>query len=287
MGRAEKEKFQKGKMKKNIPTFVKWVGGKKQLIEQFKQLLPKKIERYAEPFVGGGAVAFYILKTYKPKEIILSDNNEELINCYKVIRKNVEELIKLLKKYKNEHNKEVYYQVRAEDPKLLSDVSRAARFIYLNKTCFNGLYRVNSKGQFNVPIGDYKNPAICPEKDLREISKFLKNAVIKQLPFEKVLEYAKKGWFIYFDPPYYPLKKGKSFTTYTKEKFLDEEQKHLAAVFKKLDKKSCEVMLSNSDTEFIETLYKGYCINRVKAARMISSVGTGRGKISELVITNY
>jgi DNA adenine methylase len=270
-----------------VPTFVKWAGGKKQLLGQFNSIFPQKIERFFDPFVGGGAVAFYIIKRYNPKEVFISDVNKELINAFLVIKNNVEELIKLLKEYKKKHNKKTYYEIRAQDPKLLSVVSRAGRFIYLNKTCFNGLYRVNSKGQFNVPIGSYKNPAICPEKDLRESSKLLKNVKIKAMSFERVLAHAKKGDFIYFDPPYYPLKKGRSFTTYTKDNFLEQEQKKLADVFKKLTQKSCKVMLSNSDTEFIKSLYKPYKINFVRARRMINCNSFGRGKINELVITNY
>jgi DNA adenine methylase len=273
-------------MAKEVPTLVKWAGGKKQLLEQFKKYFPKKIDRYFDPFVGGGAITFYILKKYKPKKVFISDINEELINVYKIVKNDVEELIKLLKQYKKLHNKEVYYNVRAEDSKLLSDVSRAGRFIYLNKTCFNGLYRVNSKGGFNVPIGSYKNPLICGEEDLREISNILKNVKIEAVSFEKVLSYAKKGDFVYFDPPYYPLKKS-SFTTYTKGNFLEEEQKQLAKVFKKLDEKGCNVMLSNSDTKFIKNLYKDSSINFVKATRMINCNAKKRGKINEVVITNY
>lgn len=274
-------------MKKEIPLFVKWAGGKKQLLNQFKQFFPEKIDRYFEPFVGGGAIAFYIIKNHNPKEVIISDVNEELINAYNVIKSNVDELIDLLKEYKLKHNKETYYSIRVEDPSLLSNVSRAARFIYLNKTCFNGLYRVNSKGQFNVPMGSYKNPSILTEKNLREISQLLKNVKIKTESFEKVLNYAKKEDFIYLDPPYYPLKKGKSFTTYTKDNFLEKEQKQLADVFWKLDKKGCKVMLSNSDTSFIKNLYGNYNISIVKASRMINCEGSGRGKINEIVVTNY
>jgi len=274
-------------MKKDIPTFVKWAGGKKQLIEQFQQFFPKKIEKYVEPFVGGGAVAFHILKNHKPKDVIISDSNEELINVYKMIKYNVEELIEILEDYKEAHNKENYYKIREQDSKKLSNLYKAAKFIYLNKTCFNGLYRVNSKGQFNVPIGSYKNPGICPKEKLREISKLLKNVKIKHLSFEKIMDYTQKGDFIYFDPPYHPLKKGKSFTTYTKDKFLEDEQKLLSEIFKKLNNKGCKVMLSNSDTEFIKELYKGFNINIVKATRMINSKGEGRGKINELVVTNY
>ena len=271
----------------NIPTFVKWAGGKRQLIEQFKPFFPKNIERYFEPFVGGGAVAFHIIKSYNPKQIIISDINEELINCYGIIKDNVEALIKSLKSHKANHSKEYYYKVRASDPKQLSNLERASRFIYLNKTCFNGLYRVNSKGQFNVPIGSYVNPTIVFEKNLREISELLKDIKIKVMSFDKVTEYAKKGDFIYFDPPYYPLKKGKNFTTYTKEVFLEKEQEKLADVFKQLDKKGCQVMLSNSDSEFIKGLYKGYRIDIVKAKRMINCDAKGRGAINEVVVTNY
>lgn len=274
-------------MKNQIPTFVKWAGGKKQLIEQFKPLFPSKIKRYIEPFVGGGAILFYILKNYNPKEVVILDINGELINAYEVIRDDVENLIKELKKLKKLHNKETYYKIRAEDPKLLSKLTRASRFIYLNKTCFNGLYRVNSKDVFNVPIGSYKNPLICPEEDLKEISKLLKNVTIVKGSFEECLKYAKKDTFVYFDPPYYPLKKGKSFTTYTKGNFLDKEQKQLKEVFNKLDKKGCKVMLSNSDVKFIKDLYKDYNINFVDATRMINCDGKGRGKIKELVIRNY
>lgn len=274
-------------MKKKVPTFIKWAGGKKQLIFQFKRFFPEEIKRYLEPFVGGGAIAFYIIKNYKPKEVIISDINKELMNAYKVIKNNPKELIKLLKKYKKEHNKEEYYRIRGENSSLLSNVSRAARFIYLNKTCFNGLYRVNSKGQFNVPMGSYKNPSIVMEKELREISKLLKKVKLKVMSFERVSKIAKRGDFIYLDPPYYPLKKGKSFTTYTKDNFLEKEQEQLAEIFKKLDKKGCKVMLSNSDTKFIKNLYRDYKISFVKARRMINCEGSGRGKIKEIVVTNY
>lgn len=272
---------------KNIPTFVKWAGGKKQLIEQFKPFFPEKIDRYFEPFVGGGAVAFYLLKNHPEiKKIFLSDINEELITTYSVIKSNLEELINLLKEYKKQHSKEFYYEIRSQNIKTLNKVQIATRFIYLNKTCFNGLYRVNSKGGFNVPMGKYKNPLICPEADLREISKCLKKDDMKVSQFYDAVREAKKGDFIYFDPPYYPLKRD-SFTTYTKEQFLEKEQEKLKEVFSQLDKKGCKVMLSNSDTTFIRELYKGYHINIVKATRMINRDATKRGKINEVVITNY
>lgn len=273
-------------MKINTPTFVKWAGGKKQLLKQFNSYFPKKINRYFDCFIGGGAVAFYIIKKYKPNEVFISDINEELINTLNIIKTDVESLIVELKKLKSTHNEENYYKIRAKDPKTFSNLNRASRFIYLNKTCFNGLYRVNSKGGFNVPIGSYKNPLICPEEDLREISGLLKNAKIEVKQFYEILEEVKKDDFVYLDPPYYPLKK-ESFTTYTKDKFLDEEQIMLKEVFEKLDKKGAKVMLSNSDSQFIKDLYKDYHINFVKATRMINCDATKRGKINEIVVTNY
>lgn len=270
-----------------VPTFVKWAGGKKQLLSQFAEHFPKKIDRYFEPFVGGGAVALYVLQNHQPKEAYLSDINPELVNCYNVIKDSPAELIHALKEYKKEHSKEVYYKIRDQNPTELSSLQRAARFIYLNKTCFNGLYRVNSEGKFNVPMGSYTNPTVCPEQEIIEISKLLKDVKINERPFEKIADQARKGDFVYFDPPYYPLQKGKSFTTYTKDKFLEKEQEELARVFKELDKRGCKVMLSNSDTEFIRNLYKEYEPKVVKANRMINSDGKGRGKINELVIKNY
>jgi len=270
-----------------IPTFVKWAGGKTQLISQFTKFFPVKIERYFDVFVGGGAVAFYIMQKYKPKEVFISDINEELINTYEVIRESLAELIKSLKEHKQKHNKEYYYKIRALNPESLNKVEKAGRFIYLNKSCFNGLYRVNSKGGFNVPIGSSKSPAIVQEEDLTLISKLLKNVTIKAMSFEKILDYAKRGDFCYFDSPYFPLKKGKSFTTYTKDNFLEKEQERLAEVYRELDKRGCKLMLSNSDTDFIKNLYGGYKIKIVKANRMINCNGNDRGKINEIVVLNY
>ncbi|MFW6285905.1 MAG: DNA adenine methylase [Nanoarchaeota archaeon] len=273
-----------------IPKFVKWVGGKGQLLEQFKPLFPKNIERYIEPFLGSGAVFFYIIQKYKPKKIIISDINEELINTYEIIKDDVERLIVELKQHKEYHmveGKKYYLTIRAVDVNKLPKLERAARFIYLNKTCFNGLYRVNSKGKFNVPMGSYKNPEIVNEEKLRLVSNLLQKVTIKVMSFEKVLNLAKKGDFVYFDPPYYPLKNKKSFTTYTKDVFLEKEQEKLAKLFKKLDKKECYVMLSNSDTKFIKDLYSEYNIDFVQATRMINCNGDKRGKINEIVVRNY
>ena len=268
-------------------VFIKWAGGKKQLLSQFENYFPRKIERYFEPFVGGGAVAFHIIQKYNPKKVYLSDINEDLVNCYNVVKNNVEELIVLLKNYKNQHSKEFYYQMREKEPDYLNKIERAARFIYLNRTCFNGLYRVNSKGKFNVPMGSYKNPNICPESDLRYISKLLKNAVIETKQFYDAVKTVSEGDFVYFDPPYDPLPGSKSFTTYTKDNFLKEEQKKLSQVFDSLVSKKALVMLSNSDTDFIKDLYKAHNVSFVKATRMINSDASKRGKINEVVVTNY
>ncbi len=274
----------------DTPRFVKWAGGKQQLIEQFKPLFPKKFNNYFEPFVGSGAVAFYILQRYKPKKVLLSDINAELINAYNIIKTDVERLTVELRQHKEYHladKPKYYYEIRGVNPNDLPDLEKAARFIYLNKTCFNGLYRVNSKGGFNVPIGSYKNPDIVQEEKLKIISKLLKKTEVNVMNFEKVITKAKKRDFIYFDPPYYPLKKGKSFTSYQKNSFLEEEQEKLADVFRKLHKKGCFCMGSNSDTKFIKKLYKDFNIQFVKARRLINSNAKGRGKINEVVITNY
>jgi|TARA_Y100000310_G_scaffold213152_1_gene214056 DNA adenine methylase len=273
------------------PTLVKWAGGKKQLLEQFKPLFPNQIIRYFEPFVGGGAVAFYLLKTHPEiKKIYLSDINKELIITYNVVKKNLNELILSLKKHERNHKrnpKKYYYKIRDLVLKKDDYVEIASRFIYLNKTCFNGIYRVNKNGKFNVPIGRYKNPGICQEKDLQEISNLLKKDDVKCSQFSKILEKAKKGDFIYFDPPYYPLDGKPSFTAYTKNNFLEEDHRELAKIFRELDKRGCEVMLSNSNSNFIKELYKGYDIRVVHATRMINCDSTKRGKIKEIVIRNY
>ena len=183
---------------KEAKPFLKWAGGKGQLINQIEKNLPqsikvsRKINKYFEPFVGGGAVAFHILSNYKPKNVYLFDINEELINCYNQIKFNPSKLILRLQEHKNKHNEDYFYKIRTQNPKELNELERASRFIYLNKTCFNGLYRVNSKGGFNVPIGSSKNPAILPEEDLKLISKLLKNVTIRHMSFERVLDYTKK-----------------------------------------------------------------------------------------------
>jgi DNA adenine methylase len=269
--------------------FLKWAGGKSQLINQFKQYFPKKIDSYIEPFLGGGSIFLYITQRYKPKNIYISDINKELIDTYKIVRDDVENLITKLKEYKLNHlseGKNYYTKIRSLNLDNLSKLDKAARFIYLNKTCFNGLYRVNSKNEFNVPMGDYKNPDIVQEKKLKIVSKLLKTATIENISFEKIVDVAKKNDFIYFDPPYYPIN-GNGFTSYTKNNFLEKDQKLLKEVFKKLDKKGCLLMLSNSNTDFIKDLYKEYNINLVDANRMINCNGKDRGKIKEIIVRNY
>lgn len=271
--------------------FVKWVGGKRQLLEQFKlmELYPPesfdpKSGRYFEPFVGGGAVFFDLF----PERAFLSDLNNELVITYNVIKNNVELLIKSLKKHQN--TKEYFLNIRAKNVDKLTDIEIASRFIYLNRTCFNGLYRVNSSGNFNVPFAGNKNPLICDEINLRKISKALKHVEIKKQDYKEVLKKAKKGDFIYFDPPYHPVSKTSSFTSYTKETFLEKEQIELRDTFIELTKRGCFVMLSNSDTPFINKIYsgfKGIRITKVKAGRAINSKASGRGKITEVLITNY
>ncbi len=271
--------------------FIKWVGGKRQLLSQFRKLNlypPEKFNidtgNYFEPFVGGGAVFFDLL----PEKAHLSDLNGELVTTYNVIKNDVENLIKSLKKHKV--TKEYFLKIREQNPENLSDVSIAARFIYLNRTCFNGMYRVNSKGKFNVPYGKHNNPLVCDETNLRKVSKALQKVQIKHQDYKAILKHVKKGDFIYFDPPYYPVSKTSTFTAYTKESFLDKEQLELRDTFLELQKRGCFVMLSNSDSGFINKIYSGYkgiSINKVEAGRAINSKGSGRGKITEVLITNY
>jgi len=283
------------KFKEDAPKpFIKWVGGKRQLLRQFRdrklyppeEFNPKKAT-YFEPFVGGGAMFFDL----KPKKAILSDMNFELVTTYNVIKNDVESLIKKLKYHKSKNSKEYFLKVRARDVKKLSPLDMAARFIYLNRTCFNGLFRVNSSGGFNVPYGKNKNPMICDEENLRKVSKSSKGIKIIHEDYKKVLDRAKKGDFIYFDPPYYPVNKTSSFTSYTKEAFLEREQMELSSTFLELHHRGCYVMLSNSNTPFIRELYKNLGdkikIKKVYATRAINSVASKRGEIRELVVINY
>ena len=271
--------------------FVKWVGGKRQLLKQFRELnlyppecFNPESNTYFEPFVGGGAVFFDLL----PKHAELSDTNRELVMTYNVIKDNVDSLIKSLKKHI--YNKEYYLGVRAQDINELSDIEIASRFIFLNRTGFNGMYRVNKSGQFNVPFGRYKNPLICDENNLRKVSEALQGITITHRDYKDILELAKIGDFIYFDPPYYPLNPTSSFTAYTAKGFFEKEQIELRDTFVKLHERGCFVMLSNSDTPFINELYselEGVSINKIIAGRAINSKGSKRGKINEVLVTNY
>lgn len=295
---------------KIVKPFVKWAGGKNSLIPQITKYYPFElkngfIERYIEPFVGGGAVLIDILQKYEIKEAYAFDINIDLINCYNVIKNNVEELINELdKKEKNfialndEERQNYFYDIRAEynsyklNDKL--DVKRASEFIFLNRTCFNGLYRVNKDGKFNVPCGKYKNPTICDSNNLRNLSELIKNVIFEYGDYRKSEKYVNNNTFVYFDPPYRPLSATSGFTSYTKEDFNDDNQKELAQYYNKLSLKNAKLMLSNSNPKnvnendnFFEDIYKGCYINEVSAKRMINSNAKGRGEISELLITNY
>lgn len=293
-----------------VKPFVKWAGGKNGLIPQLTKYYPLElkdgtIERYIEPFVGGGAVLIDILQRYKVKEAYAFDINIDLINCYNVIKNNVEELIKqLYKKEKeflslnNEERQKYFYDVREEynSYKLENElnIKRASEFIFLNRTCFNGLYRVNKEGKFNVPCGKYKNPTICDSNNLRNLSKLIENVIFEYGDYRKSEQYVNNNTFVYFDPPYRPISTTSGFTSYTKEEFNDESQIELAKYYDKLSLKNAKLMLSNSnpknineDDTFFENIYKGFYINEVFAKRMINSNAKERGQISELLITNY
>ena len=263
---------------------IKWVGGKRQLINELKSFLPTKYNRYFEPFIGGGALFFSL----KHKNSFISDYNPELTNLYITIRDNVEELIKDLKKHKN--TEEYYYQIRALDRekkyKRLSKVKKASRFIYLNKTGFNGLYRVNKAGQHNVPYGKYKNPSWLDEDNLRECSNLLAHTEIQTGDFEIIKEHVKKGDLVYFDPPYVPLNSN-SFTSYTHNGFDNDMQIRLKELCDYIDSIGAYFMLSNSYTDYILDLYKDYDIKTVMANRAVNCKATGRGKIKEVVVVNY
>lgn len=265
--------------------FLKWAGGKSRLLAAYEKHFPYEFNSYFEPFTGGGAVFFHLINSRPAFTATLSDLNEELVNCYSVIRDDVDELIDELQRHKNDQ--EYFYALRATSPADLTDAARAARLIYLNKTCFNGLYRVNSKGQFNVPFGSYKNPRVCDTTNLRACSAALQQVQILHQPFDQVLKQAKRGDFVYFDPPYHPLSSTANFTSYTKHSFSAEDQEALAEVTTKLHKRGCMFMLSNSDTPFIRKLYRNFEINTVYAMRAINCKAEGRGPVPEVLVTNY
>ena len=298
-------------MQNRIKPFVKWAGGKGSLLNQLNNYYPLelkngKIECYIEPFVGGGAVLIDILQNYDVKEAYAFDINIDLINSYNVIKNNVEELITNLKLLEKEYlnlekddRKKYFYNIRKQynSYRITKDemsLQKAIEFIFLNRTCFNGLYRVNKNGDFNVPMGNYKNPTICDEENLRALSELIKNVNFEYGDYKASQKYIKKNTFVYFDPPYRPLNITSGFTSYTKENFDDENQKELALYYKELNNNNVKVMLSNSNPKntnkedsFFENIYKGFNINEVYAKRMINANSNGRGEISELLITNY
>ncbi len=271
--------------------FVKWAGGKTQLLDKIRTLMPKKYNHYFEPFIGGGALLFNVA----PKNFTINDFNSELVQAYKCFTNNDDfrALVEKLNFYQKNHSEEQYYQVRAMDKEegflSLPIYERAARMIYLNKSCFNGLYRVNSKGYFNVPSGKKETVNCYEEANLNEIADFFSNSKFEILngDFEKAVENAQKGDFVYFDPPYDTWEDKNSFTSYAKNPFGKDEQKRLAEVFKKLSDKGVFVMLSNHNTEYIRELYKDFNIHVVEAKRMINSKATGRGNVEEVLVTNY
>lgn len=290
----------------NVKPFIKWAGGKGQLLPEIQKLYPKglgqNINKYAEPFIGGGAVLFDILGRYNLSEIYISDINADLINTYKALQNSVGDLISELKglqgdflPMEKEERKSYFYERREEfnKLKLLTDINirKAALFIFLNKTCFNGLYRVNKKGDFNVPMGDYKNPCICDEANLQNVSKALANVTIVYGEFKQSNDFIDENTFAYFDPPYRPLTKTSNFTSYTKFDFTDEDQKELARYATQLKSKGAKIILSNSDPknadvndDFFDDIYSEFNIIRVYANRMINSNAGNRGKITEILI---
>ena len=296
--------------------FLKWAGGKGQLLGEFEARLPRavregRVSAYVEPFAGGGAVYFHITSKYAFDDCHIFDTNEDLILAYTVVRNDVDDLIEVLRDmetaYLNldaEKREEFYYTVRREYNKERSSiqlnnyskawVQRAADLIFLNRTCFNGLFRVNSEGSFNVPAGRYRNPKILHEELLRSDSELLENTGIHHGDFSSCAPFVDEKTFVYFDPPYRPLNRSSSFTSYSKGGFGDDEQRRLAAFFRDLDVRGAMLMLSNSDPKnqdpsdnFFDELYAGYCIERVPARRMINSNADRRGEINEVIITNY
>ena len=272
-----------------LQPFTKWTGGKRQLLPVIRELMPKKYNRYFEPFVGGGALFFDLA----PKNAVINDFNAELINCYQQIKDNPQELIEILKVHQEYNSKEYYLDLRSADRDeridMMSEVQRAARILYMLRVDFNGLYRVNSKNQFNVPYGRYKNPKIVDENLVSTISTYLNNnqIEIKKGDFEKAVLDVQPGDFVYFDPPYIPLSETSAFTSYTHEGFSYDEQVRLRDTFKKLSDTGAYVMLSNSSSFLVEELYRDFNIHYVEATRTNGAKSSSRGKISEIIVTNY
>lgn len=298
-------------MSEKIRPFVKWAGGKGSLISQLNNFYPYElkngiIERYIEPFVGGGAVLIDILQRYDVQGAYAFDINIDLINSYNIIKNNVEDLITNLKQMETEYlqleqeeRKNYFYNKRDEYNNyrlegIEQNIQRAAQFIYLNRTCFNGLYRVNKAGKFNVPMGNYKNPTICDEENLRNLSELIQNVQFQYGDYRRSMEYVTENTFVYFDPPYRPLNVTSGFTSYTKEDFNDDNQRELAEFYRELNEQNAKLMLSNSNPKntnkedtFFDNIYQGFNIDEIYASRMINANSKGRGKISEILVTNY
>ncbi len=280
--------------------FIKWVGGKTQLLEEIRKKYPSHIEKYCEPFVGGGAVLFDVLSSYNPIEVMINDINPELINTYRRVKDEPEELIKELKRIEEEYytskdKKEYYLCKRSRFNTLIADkadtIEKAALFIMLNKTCFNGLYRVNSHSLFNVPFNHAEHPMICDEENIRECGKLLKNTVITLGDYSCTKDFIDNRTFVYIDPPYRPLTASSSFTSYNEKGFGDKEQIELRDFIEDISALGATVLLSNSDPkntngedDFFDSLYSSFRIERVKASRMINSKGSARGAVNELLI---
>jgi DNA adenine methylase len=277
----------------NPSPFVKWAGGKARLLSQYEPFLPAHFEGYIEPFVGGGALFFHLKREGRLAggRMVLMDRLEELVNCYLVIQTQVDALIGLLREHEpHKRDAEYYYRVRSWDRipgyALRDDVERAARFLFLNRVCYNGLYRVNRRGQFNVPFGRHRNPTVCDDDNLLAVHDALQGVVLSTSDFENCVDWAKRGDFVYFDPPYHPLSTTAGFTSYTQGAFDSDDQRRLAQVFSELDRRGCKVMLSNSDTELIRDLYAGFKLVQVFSSRPISAKANGRGSVPELLILN-
>lgn len=268
--------------------FLKWVGGKRQLLPTLNHYLPAKFNTYYEPFVGAGA----LMLSLQPRRAVINDLNQELIACYRVIQKHPDELIAQLHNHQN--TSDYFYEIRGLDRKpevfaQLNEIQRASRMIFLNKTCYNGLYRVNRKGEFNAPFGRYRNPCIVDEAGIRAVNRFLNRRPVKILntDFELAVAGTRAGDFVYFDPPYDPVSTSASFTAYQQNGFGPNEQRRLARVVHDLTRRGCRVMLSNSSTDFIRSLYKDMRVLRVGATRRINSIASRRGEIDELLVMNY
>lgn len=268
-----------------VSPFLKWAGGKSGLLTQFEPLFPVRFQRYFEPFLGSAAVFLHL----QPGDALLSDLNPRLIDCYRAVREHLDGVVEHLEALRRTHSKDQYYQVRKQFNHRpdLPLAERAAIQIYLNKTCFNGLYRENRRGHFNVPVGRYRNPGIFDGDNLQAVSQLLAATEIRCEGFETILERATDGDFVYLDPPYHPISDTANFTSFTRFGFTPFDQARLADVCRVLDQRGCLFMLSNSETPLIRRIYRGFRIDRVQARRSINSKATRRGPIGELVIRNY